>query len=254
MIHQYYKRVIPVLLLRNGGLYKTQKFKDPVYLGDPMNAVKIFNEKEADELVFLDIEASRQNRVPDYDLIQSIANECFMPFCYGGGITTIEQIKRIIRIGVEKVAINTAAENLDFIKKASAEFAASSIVVSVDVKKDLLGSYKVYHKGGSQKSKYSLEEYIKKIEEAGAGEIMLNSIDRDGTMIGYDIGLIDKVCRIANIPVIACGGAGSVAHLKEGLDHGATAVAAGSLFVFKGKHRAVLINYPQPEDLKLINS
>ena len=254
MIHQYYKRVIPVLLLRNGGLYKTQKFKDPVYIGDPMNAVKIFNEKEVDELVFLDIEASKQNKEPDYELIQSIANECFMPFCYGGGITTIEQIKRIIRIGVEKVAINTAAENLAFIKAASAEFAASSIVASVDVKKDLLGNYKVFHKGGTQKCKYSLEEYVQKLEKAGAGEIMLNSIDKDGTMTGYDLKLIDKVCSIVSIPVIASGGAGSVAQLKEGLAHGATAVAAGSFFVFKGKHRAVLINYPMPEDLKLINS
>jgi cyclase len=253
-MQHFYKRVIPVLLLKNGGLYKTLKFKDPVYIGDPMNAVKIFNEKEVDELVFLDIEASIQKKEPDYDLIQRIANECFMPFCYGGGIKTIDQIRRIIAIGVEKVAINTQAEDLSFIKEAAAEFASSSIVVSVDVKKELLGGYKVMHKGGTQKSKYALADYVKRIEDAGAGEIMLNSIDRDGTMTGYDLKLLDTVCKSVSIPVIACGGAGSVADLKDGLDHGATAVAAGSLFVFKGKHRAVLINYPITDDLKLINS
>jgi imidazole glycerol-phosphate synthase subunit HisF len=251
----YYKRVIPVLLLKDGGLYKTTRFKDPVYIGDPINAVKIFNEKEVDELIFLDIEASKLGREPDYDLIQSIANECFMPFCYGGGICTLEQIKRITQIGVEKVALNTiAAQNLDFVREAAREFASSTIVVSIDVRKEFIGGYKAFCNSGSQKIKMPLIDYAKKVADAGAGEILLHDVQREGTMTGYDLQLLESISSQVDIPIIACGGAATIDDLQGAMRHGAMAAAAGSLFVYKGKHKAVLINYPKPDELSFINS
>jgi cyclase len=242
------KRIIPVLLLKNGGLYKTVQFKDPRYVGDPANAVKIFNEKEVDELIFLDITATKEKREPDYDLIYHIATECFMPFCYGGGIRNIEQIRKIISLGVEKVVINSSAiEDMDFIREAVKEFASSTIVVAIDVKKDLFGSYRIFGVSGTKKADLKLDSYVKLLEESGVGEIFLNSIDRDGVMGGFDLKLIEQVSKNVTIPVIACGGGGSVEDLRSALQHGASSVAAGSFFVFKGKHRAVLINYPAPD-------
>lgn len=245
-------RVIPVLLLRNAGLVKTQKFKDPKYVGDPINAVKIFNEKEVDELVFLDITASPEGKKPPLELLKDICSECFMPLCYGGGITHIDEIYAIIQAGVEKVALNTIThERPALITEASEAFGASSVVVSIDVKKNLFGKMQVWTKGGKVNTKKDPVAWAKEVESLGAGEILINSIDRDGMMTGYDLDTIRKVAGAVDIPVIACGGAGSVEDLgKPILEAEASAVAAGSLFVFKGKHRAVLISYPEQQKLK----
>ncbi|MFZ5945165.1 MAG: AglZ/HisF2 family acetamidino modification protein [Bacillota bacterium] len=240
-------RVIPCLLLKNRGLVKTVKFKDPRYIGDPINCVKIFNDKEVDELVFLDIQATMGKRKPQFDIISDIASECFMPLCYGGGINTLEDIQKILNIGVEKIAINShAIEKPEFVRDASRAFGSQSIVVSIDVKKSLFGKYQVYSDSGIKSTRLTPIEHAMRMEEMGAGEILLNSIDKDGTMAGYDLELIKMVSESVHIPVIACGGAGDISHFKEAIDFGkASAVAAGSLFVFQGSLRAVLINYPE---------
>ena len=240
-------RVIPCLLLRGRGLVKTRKFKDPVYLGDPVNAVRIFSEKEVDELVILDIDASREGREPDYDLVAEIAGECFMPVAYGGGIKTLDQVRKLIRCGIEKVVINTAAtESTEVIRAAAEVFGSQAVVGAVDVKKTLLGGYRVVSKSATVEVKTGLEEHIRNLIDAGVGEIVLNSVDRDGMMAGYDLPLIRGVTSKVNVPVVACGGAGTVEHLAQAVhEGGASAVAAGSMFVFHGRLRAVLINYPQ---------
>lgn len=245
-------RVIPCLLLKNEGLVKTVQFKHPKYVGDPINAVKIFNEKEVDELVFLDTTATIENRKPPLKLISEIATECFMPFCYGGGIRSIEDIAELFKLGVEKVSLNSyAVENPSLISRAADMFGNQSIVVSIDVKKTLFGKYRVFTQGGRKASKHDPVEFAVRMQEAGAGELFLNSIDRDGTMQGYDLDLIKRVSEAVSIPVIACGGAGSLddfaAAVKQG---GASAVSAGSLFVFQGRHRAVLITYPSTKELE----
>lgn len=247
-------RVIPCLLLKNQGLVKTVKFKDPKYVGDPINAVRIFNEKEVDELIFLDITASYENRKPNFKLISDIASECFMPFSYGGGIRDLNDIREIFNLGVEKVVINSfAVENPSFIKKASDLYGSQSVVVSIDVKKTLLGKYEMHTAGGKKNLKLDPVTFAKQMEIMGVGEIFLNSIDRDGTMQGYDIELIKKVSESVNIPVIACGGAGKPEDFTDAVKKGgASAVAAGSMFVFHGKHRAVLINYPSIQVLESI--
>lgn len=242
-----FARVIPCLLLRDRGLVKTIKFKSDIYVGDPINAVRIFNDKEADELILLDIDATNQARGPDFDLIEDIASECFMPTAYGGGIRTFTDVQRVIRSGVEKVVINSAAyRNLDIIKKTAATYGTQAVVVSIDVRKPLFGDYQLYSSSGTVKQTPSLEGHIQAVVEAGAGEILINSIDRDGTMKGYDLDVIRRVCAITDTPVIACGGAGSVQDLKHTVERtGASAVAAGSIFVFHGPRKAVLINYPK---------
>ncbi len=246
-------RVIPVLLLRNMGLYKSVKFKDHKYVGDPINAIKIFNEKEVDELVFLDITASINQQEPNYAILADIASECFMPLCYGGGVRSIEQIEKILYAGVEKVSLNTAAAEIpDLVNQAAKKFGSSTIVVSIDVKKSLFGGYSVYTKSGSKNNKVSPIEFAKKMEAEGAGEILLNSIDQDGTMNGYDLDLVKNISSQVGIPVIACGGAGSLDHMRAAVKQGASAVAAGSFFVFQGKHRAVLITYPDRKEIKSI--
>jgi cyclase len=245
------KRLIPCLLLRNNGLVKTVKFKESTYIGDPINTIKIFNEKEVDELFFLDIDATRLKREPPYELIQNIASECFMPFAYGGGINSLEQIERLIKSGSEKVIINTHAylEN-NFLKEAVHQFGSSTIAVSMDVKKEFLRGNIVYVKGGTQSTGINPVDYAKKVESDGAGEIMINSIDRDGVMEGYDIELIKSISGSVRIPVIACGGAGSLNDFSLAVKHGgASAVAAGSFFVFHGKRRAVLITYPSYSEI-----
>lgn len=249
-------RVIPVLLLKNMGLYKSVKFKDLKYVGDPINALKIFNEKEVDEIIFLDIEASVKNLEPNYQVLSDIASECFMPLCYGGGIKSIKQIEQILYTGVEKVAINTAAfENRALIEKAAQKFGSSTIVVSMDVKSSLLRGQRVYTRSGTFNTKQTPVEYAKAMEAAGAGELMVNSIDADGTMNGYDLALIKQVSSAVSIPVIACGGAGSIKDMQEAVHMAeASAVAAGSFFVFRGKHRAVLITYPERKELLKIVS
>jgi cyclase len=245
-------RVIPCLLLKGQGLVKTIKFKKPKYVGDPINAVKIFNDKEVDELIFLDIEATVEGRRPPIKLISEIASECFMPLSYGGGLRDFDDIKTIFNVGVEKIIINSyAIENPDFVREASRCYGSQSIVVAVDVKRNSIGKYEIFSLGARQKTKLNLVDHVKEMEKLGAGEIFLNSIDRDGTMEGYDIDMIKGVTEAVSIPVIACGGAGSITHFAEAVRRGgAAAVAAGSMFVFHGKHRAVLITYPSIDALE----
>ncbi len=244
-------RVIPVLLLKNAGLVKTRKFKDPKYVGDPINAVRIFNDKEVDELVFLDISATPQNKKPNFDLIKDIASEAFMPFAYGGGIKTLNDIEKLINLGVEKVILNTVAfENSELIGKAVEVFGSQSIVLSMDIKKTLLGKKKIYSYCGKKKIDKDYVDFAKEMEQKGVGEIILNSIDNDGMMQGYDLDIIKKVSKAVSIPVVAVGGAGKLEHFREAVDNGASAVAAGSMFVFNGPHRAVLISYPSYEELQ----
>jgi len=240
------KRIIPCLLLRNNGLVKTVRFKDSTYIGDPINTVKIFNEKEVDEIFFLDIDATKLKKEPPYELIHNIASECFMPFAYGGGIHSLKQIERIIKSGAEKVIINSEAFlNEDFLREAVQQFGSSTIAVSIDVKKEFFKGNVVYIKGGTQSTGITPVEYAKRIENDGAGEILINSIDRDGVMQGYDIELIKNVSSAIRMPIIACGGAGKLSDfgmaVREG---GASAAAAGSFFIFHGKRKAVLITYP----------
>lgn len=244
-------RIIPCLLLKGQGLVKTVKFQSPKYIGDPINAVKIFNDKEVDELVFLDITATLENRPPNFGLLRQITDECFMPLAYGGGIKSIDQISALLKAGIEKVIINSAAYlDPDFLSKAVRIFGSSTIVVSIDVKKGLLGKHTVYIKSGTQSTKLDPVAYAKKVEEIGAGEILLNSINADGTMKGYDLQLIRAVSQNVSIPVVACGGAGDLQDLKLAKEAGASAVAAGSMFVFQGPNRAVLISYPEIRDLE----
>jgi imidazole glycerol-phosphate synthase subunit HisF len=238
-------RVIPALLLHDAGLVKTVKFRHPKYVGDPINAIKIFNEKAVDELVILDISASRENRGPSYTVIEEIASECFMPLGYGGGITAVDEIKRVLATGVEKVVLNSAAlSGPQLIEAAARQVGSQSIVVSIDAKRKLLGGYEIYGVGGTRATGLAPATFAKHVQDAGAGEILINSIDRDGTCEGYDLALIGSVAEAVRIPVIACGGAGSLEHFRQAVDAGASAVAAGSMFVYVGKHRAVMINYP----------
>ena len=239
-------RIIPVLLLINEGLYKTVKFSKPSYVGDPINAVKIFNEKEADELVILDITASKEKRGPNFSKIAEIAGEAFMPMGYGGGIQTFDDAKRVFDAGYEKIVINTAAvQKPGLIQEISSVYGTQSVVVSIDVKLNWLGKYEVYMKGGSRKIPLSPEQASKQAEQNGAGEIFINAIHKDGTWEGFDIKLIQKVSNAVSIPVIACGGASSMNDFKDAVtEGGASAVAAGSLFVYQKKGMGVLISFP----------
>lgn len=247
-------RVIPCLLWKNSGLVKTVKFKNAVYVGDAINAIRIFNEKEVDELIILDIEATPKGSTPDITFIKKIASECFMPLCYGGGVRTLSQAKEVISAGVEKISLNSVAvETPAFVKEAAKEFGSSTIVVCIDYKKNIFGKNVVTAFSGYQKSKYSPLEFAKLMEEMGAGEIVLNSIERDGTMAGYDLDVLGKITHAVSIPVIALGGAGTNRHFEEAVKAGASAVSAGSMFVFQGKHKAVLINYPSPSILNTLN-
>lgn len=249
-------RVIPCLLYDGTGLVKTVRFKDPVYIGDATNAIRIFNEKEVDELIIFDIKSSARKQRPNVELVKKIASECFMPLCYGGGITTIQDIKDVVSVGVEKVSLNTiAVENPSFVKEAAKTYGSSTIVVTIDYKKNLWGKLMVTGIGGSEKSKYDPVEFAQLMEEMGAGEIVVNSIERDGTMSGYDIETLSKITSKLTIPVIAMGGAGKLEHFKEAIQKAhVSAVAAGSMFVFQGKHKAVLINYPDRALIENMNS
>lgn len=243
-------RIIPVLLLQKGGLVKSVKFKNNKYVGDPINAVKIFNEKEIDEIVVLDIDATREKRPPAMKKIKEIAGEAFIPLAYGGGITTIEEVKELFYAGVEKVVINNAAiSNPRLITEAASLVGSQSIVASIDVKKNLFGKYKVFVRNGTENTGHDPVEFAKKMEETGAGELFLCSIDRDGTYEGYDLDLIKKVSEAVNIPVVACGGAGNIDDFAKAVRYGASAVAAGSMFVFQRPHNAVLISYPSQQEL-----
>lgn len=246
-------RVIPILLLQDNGLVKTTKFKNPKYIGDPINAIRIFNEKEVDELIFLDITITKSNKNINFDLISKIASECFMPLSYGGGVKDIDTIRRILKLGVEKICINSYMfENPSFVKEAVKLFGSSTIVASIDVKKNIFGKYEIWSHSGTKKVKWTFGEAIKLIEELGVGEILINSIDKDGCMLGYDCTLINRVSKSVSIPVVASGGAGTINDFKNAISNGASAVAAGSMFVLHGKHKAVLITYPNREDISKI--
>lgn len=243
-------RIIPVLLIDNQDLVKTVQFEKPTYLGDPVNAVKIFNIKGIDELSILDISATKREIEPDFELLKDIASQAFMPLSYGGGIKNLEQIKKLFSIGYEKVVINTAFyENPELVRQAADYVGSQSIVVSIDVKK-LNGEYKVVIHDGQKIIEENPVEYAKRAEEYGAGELFLNSIDNDGMMRGYDLQLVQSVVKAVNIPVVACGGAGGISDLKKVLkDGGAHAAAGGSMFVYYGRLKAVLITAPTEEEL-----
>lgn len=245
-------RLIPVLLLRDAGLYKTVRFKDPKYVGDPINAVKIFNEKEVDELIFLDIEATAANREPDYKNLRDIASECFMPLCYGGGIRDLAQIEQVLKTGVEKVAVNTSlVRNPDFVRQAAKAFGCSTIVASIDFRRSVSGKPTAYICSGGVNTGLGAVELAKRAQDLGVGEVLLNSVDRDGTMTGYDVAAIREASAELSIPLIACGGGGSLQDFHAAIhEGGASAVAAGAFFVFVGRRRAVLITYPSQEALE----
>jgi cyclase len=249
-------RVIPCLLVHDKGLVKTVQFKDPKYVGDPINAVRIFNEKESDELMVIDIDATRENREPDYKMIENLAAECRMPLCYGGGVKTVEQAHRIFSLGVEKIAISAAAIQTPELVTAMAERVGSqSVVVVLDVKKKMLGGYEQYTHNGKKSTGKNPVEFAIKMQELGAGEIVVNSIDQDGMMKGYDLNIIDKIRKSISLPMTVLGGAGSLQDIGKLINqYGIIGAAAGSLFVFKGIYKAVLINYPNWEEKdRLIN-
>jgi len=252
----YRPRLIPVLLLQNKGLVKSVKFKNHRYLGDPINAVRIFNDLKADELVFIDILASREKRTISVDFVKNVGEEANMPFSAGGGIRTLEQIRKIVEAGAEKVILNTiAGENQGFIREAADTFGSSTICVCIDVKKNFLGKEKVFINAGTKALSLSPVQFAELAEENGAGEIIIQSIDRDGTMTGYDINLIKKIAESVTIPVVALGGAGNLNHLTE-INQlvSLNGLAAGSMFVYHGERRAVLVNYPEREEiLKIFN-
>lgn len=243
-----YPRIIPCLLVKGKGLVKTVQFKNPKYVGDPINAVRIFNEKEVDELIVFDIDATLEKREPDYFMIKHLAVECRMPLCYGGGVTKKDHVQRIIQLGVEKVAISSAAiENPILVTEAAKCVGNQSVVVVLDVKKrGIGGKYDIWiHNGGKNTGKNPIE-FAQQMEMRGAGEIVVNSIDNDGLMKGYDLALVEKVREAISVPITVLGGAGSLNDIGSLINkNGIIGAAAGSLFVFKGVHRAVLINYPR---------
>jgi len=243
---------MPCLLVKDDRLVKTVRFRNPGYVGDPVNAIKIYNEKEVDELILLDISATPQGREPNFELVETVANECFMPLCYGGGVSEVEHARRLFGIGVEKVAINSrAADDERLIGQCAALFGSQSIVVSIDYKKTWRGKRLVHTQSGRKKTSHDPVEYARRMEQAGAGELLLTSIDRDGTWSGYDVELIRAVTDAVNLPVIACGGAGSVADFGEAVSAGgASAVAAGSMVVYSGQGLGVLIKFPTREELE----
>ena len=244
-------RIIPVLLLKGNALVKSKCFKNFRYIGDPINAVKVFNDLKADELVFLDIEATKEKRTISAELVKQVGEEANMPFSVGGGIKNLEDIQNIIAEGAEKVIINTyALENPNFIREAADNFGSSTIVVCIDVKKKVFSGNVVWSNSGSKSSKYSPADFAKLIEEQGAGEIIIQSIKKDGSMSGYDLDLIKEISTTVSIPVVALGGAGNLEDMIEGYKKGfASALAAGSLFVFQGPKKGVLINYVENSDL-----
>lgn len=248
-------RLIPCLLVHNGGLVKTVNFGSPKYVGDPINAVRIYNEKEVDELVVVDIDATVKSVEPNYQMISHLASECRMPLCYGGGVRTVAQIEKIISLGVEKVAVSSAAvDNPSLISDAASRVGSQSVVVVIDVKKTgLLRRYEVVTRNGTRRTGFNPVEFAHRMAELGAGEIVVNSVDRDGEMKGYDLDLVELIRQAVNLPLTVLGGAGSLVDIKELINRfGIVGAAAGSLFVFKGKYRAVLINYPnraEKEDL-----
>lgn len=244
-------RVIPALLLREGGLVKTRHFKKAQYIGDPINAIRIFNDKEVDELIVLDIDASKRGMEPDYATIELFASECFMPLCYGGGIHSIDQAAKLFDLGVEKICMQSAAfDQLALISRIADRFGSQSIVISVDVKRNWLKKPMLYESRSGRMHKQDWLDFVHKAVEAGAGEVLITAVDREGGMAGYDLPLIQQAAEALKVPLIALGGAGSLADIKAAINAGASAAAAGSLFVLHGPHRAVLITYPPYAELE----
>lgn len=243
-------RIIPSLLIQDSGLVKTVNFKNPKYVGDPINAVKIFNEKEVDELAIFDIDATCKGLEPNYSLIERIANQSRMPLCYGGGVKTVEQAQKIFGLGIEKIALSSAVlQNPKLITDIADRVGAQSVIVVLDVKKKLLGGYEVYTHNGKKSTGINPFKFIEQAQELGAGEIIINSIDQDGVMKGFDHNLIDKSREKTTLPMTVLGGAGNLEDIKKVIDkHKIIGVAAGSLFVFKGVYKAVLINYPNKSE------
>jgi cyclase len=238
-------RIIPVLLLHKGGLYKTKQFKNPAYIGDPINAVRIFNEKEVDELIILDIDSSKENKAPNYALIEEIVSEAFMPVAYGGGISSLSIAKKLFQLGVEKLIINSALQkNHNLLAEIAAIYGVQAVVACIDYKKGFLGGTKAYFVNGTKKSIYTPQELAQIAENAGAGELILNAIDREGTYQGYDINLLKQIVKAVNIPVVISGGASSNADFDDAKHVGASGMAAGSMFIYQRPHNAVLISYP----------
>jgi imidazole glycerol-phosphate synthase subunit HisF len=245
-------RIIPCLLLDGERLVKTTGFNAPSYVGDPINALKIFNEKEVDEVIVLDISASKKGSKPNFDYIHKLAEECFMPMCYGGGISSMDDAEKLISYGVEKIAINQSAlKNLELLTLIAQRYGSQSVLGVMDVKKCWFRGVRVWNHVTRKHATYTPAMWALKMTEAGAGEILLNYVDRDGTQQGFDIELIQSVSRVVDVPVVACGGASSIENCKSAIvKGGAAAAAAGALFVYKGPHRAVLINYPDSHTLK----
>lgn len=249
-------RIIPCLLVHNKGLVKSVQFKNHKYVGDPINAVRIFNEKESDELMVVDIDATVEGREPDYKMIENLAMECRMPLCYGGGIKTVEQAQRIFALGVEKIAVSSAAvSHPELVSKIADRVGSQSVVVVLDVKKKMFGGYELYVNNGLKSTGKNPFEFAAQIEKMGAGEIVINSIDQDGMMKGYDMALVEKIRKSISLPLTILGGAGSLQDIGSLIkNYGVIGAASGSLFVFKGVYKAVLINYPNwDEKDKLIN-
>lgn len=247
-------RIIPVITIRNGGLVKTYKFTEESYVGDPLNVVRILNEKEVDELIVLDIDVSKHGRGPNFELIKDIAEECFMPLCYGGGVSTLKEMSKLFGLGIEKISINTnVISDAKFISAASREFGSQSVVASVDCKRKLFGGFVVYSHSRKAVLLKNPVDYAKHLENSGVGEILLTSVDNDGLREGFDLELCNSVSSAVEIPVVACGGGGCLEHFRDLLKHTkVSAAAGGSFFVHQGKHRAVLISYPAPEAIEKI--
>ena len=244
-------RVMPVLLLEDGGLFKTRQFKKPVYVGDPINTIRIFNDKEVDELIVLDIGASKRRREPDYAMIEECAGECFMPLTYGGGITNRDQAARLFELGVEKICLQTAAlRDMSLVTEVASRFGSQAVAVSVDVKRNWLGAPQLYSAAEGATRKEDWLEFARRAEAAGAGEIIVNAVNQDGTLAGPDLKLIHQAGAALSVPVVAVGGISSLRDVKAAVDAGASAVAAGAFFVFHGPHRAVLITYPRYAELE----
>jgi cyclase len=238
-------RIIPVLLLHKGGLYKTKQFKKPSYVGDPINAVRIFNEKQVDELMILDIDCSVNNSAPNYELIEEIASEAFMPVAYGGGVNSLEIAKKLFGLGIEKVVLNTVLQhNTQIIKEIGDIYGAQAVVACIDFKKNLFGKTNAYFKSGSTKADQSIPQLAKLYEAAGAGELLFNDIDREGTYSGYNQSLLKEIVKAVQIPVVISGGARQVSDFAEAAQNGASGTAAGSMFIYQRPHNAVLISYP----------
>ena len=245
-------RVIPCLQLNGESLVKTVRFQKPQYIGDPINTVRIFNELEVDELCFLDIRASIENRAPVIEILQHISDECFMPLSYGGGVKDFETARKILSIGFEKIILNTQAyRQPTFITQLSQHFGAQAVVASIDVKKNIWGKYVVCIKDGTEKIEEDVVTWAQTLESAGAGEVLLTSMDREGTWSGFDIDLVKKVSEAVSVPVIANGGAGSIEHIEEVIKKGhASAVCLGSMVVYQQKGMGVLVNFPDKERLE----